>query len=188
MSPTHYHLIILFIISGLSIFFHVYQCFTIYRRYFKLKIEQFPWISYTTPGLTTHSKNRATWLLSLDLRAKWGKSWQTFNVSFPTTACSPTFHKTNVLHNDLKKDAINEFGIKYWTSNPVWVKFQEHGNVNIEEKIWLLVKKMWTKTKTSLFLQKLGDFIETKAKKSPTSPGLVSPATPFKIRRYQKPF
>jgi hypothetical protein len=42
-----------------------------------------------------------------------------------------------VLHNDLKKDAINEFGIKYWTSNPVWVKFQEHGSsfyVNIEEK------------------------------------------------------
>jgi hypothetical protein len=27
----------------------------------------------------------------------------------------------------LKKDAINELGIKYWTSNPVWVKFQEHG-------------------------------------------------------------
>jgi hypothetical protein len=25
-----------------------------------------------------------------------------------------------VLHYDLKKDAINEFGIKYWTSNPVW--------------------------------------------------------------------
>jgi hypothetical protein len=58
------------------------------------------------------------------------------------TACSPTFHKTNVLHNDLKKDAINEFGIKYWTSNPVWVKFQEHGRsfyVIIEEKVWLLV-------------------------------------------------
>jgi hypothetical protein len=69
-----------------------------------------------------------------------------FNVSFPTTACSPTFHKTNVLHNDLKKDAINEFEIKYWTSNPVWVKFQKHGSssyVNIEEKVWLLVKKNW---------------------------------------------
>ena len=48
-----------------------------------------------------------------------------FNIFFPTTACSLTFHKTNMLHNDLKKDAINEFGIKYWTSNPVWVKFQE---------------------------------------------------------------
>ena len=36
-----------------------------------------------------------------------------FIVSFPTTACSPTFHKTNILHNDLKKDAIYEFGIKY---------------------------------------------------------------------------
>jgi hypothetical protein len=41
------------------------------------------------------------------------KSYQNFNVYFPTTACPPTFHKMNVLHNDLKKDAINEFGIKY---------------------------------------------------------------------------
>ena len=51
---------------------------------------------------------------------------------------SPTFHKTNVLHNDLKKDAINEFGIKYQSSTPVGVKFQEHGNsfyMNIEEKV-----------------------------------------------------
>jgi hypothetical protein len=32
----------------------------------------------------------------------------------------PYLFKTNVLHNDLKKDAINEFGIKYWTSNPAW--------------------------------------------------------------------
>jgi hypothetical protein len=86
---------------------------------------------------------------------------QNFKVSFPTTACPPTFHKTNVLHNDLKKDAINEFEIKYWTSNPVWVIFQEHGSffyVNIEEKVWLLVKKILTwkdwydrATKTSLF-------------------------------------
>jgi hypothetical protein len=41
-------------------------------------------------------------------------------------------------HKDLKKGAINEFGIKYWTSNPVWVEFQEHGSsfyVNIEEKV-----------------------------------------------------
>ena len=30
-----------------------------------------------------------------------------------------------LLHNDLKKDAVNEFEIKYWTSNPVWVKFHE---------------------------------------------------------------
>ena len=43
------------------------------------------------------------------------------------------------------------FGIKYWTSNPVWVTFQEHGNVNIEEKAWLLVKKTDRATKTSLF-------------------------------------
>jgi len=45
----------------------------------------------------------------------------------------------NVLYNDLKKDAINEFGLNHWTSNPVWVKFQEHGSsfyVNIEKKVW----------------------------------------------------
>jgi hypothetical protein len=32
-------------------------------------------------------------------------------------------------------------------SNPVWVTFQQHGSsfyVNIEEKVWLLVKKIWT--------------------------------------------
>ena len=48
----------------------------------------------------------------------------------------------------LLKGAINEFGIKYWTSNPVWVTFQEHGSsfyVNIEEKVWLLVKKIRTR-------------------------------------------
>jgi hypothetical protein len=49
-----------------------------------------------------------------------------FNVSFPTTPCSPTLNKTNVVHNDLKKDSINEFGLTYWTSIPVWVNFQEH--------------------------------------------------------------
>jgi hypothetical protein len=45
-----------------------------------------------------------------------------------------------MLHNDLKKDAMNEFGIKYWTSNPVRVQFPEHGssfymNMLIVEKI-----------------------------------------------------
>ena len=87
------------------------------------------------------------------------------------------------MHNDLKKDAINEFGLTYWTSIPVWVNFQEHVSsfyVNIEEKVWLLVKKIrtwrdWQGDKNFAFWQKVGDFIETKAKKSPTSPGLVSP-------------
>ena len=50
-------------------------------------------------GLTTHSKNRATWLLSLLTQGlSEGKSGRlpkinpNFNISFPTTACSPTFH------------------------------------------------------------------------------------------------
>ena len=92
-----------------------------------------------------------------NLRDFW-KASINFNVSFPTTTCPPTFHKTNMLHNDLKKDAINEFGIKYWTSNPVWVIFQEHASF-----MWILKKKYdywWEKywlektdraTKTSLF-------------------------------------
>ena len=71
---------------------------------------------------------------------------QNFNVSFPTTACSPTFHKTNMLHNnDFKRmQLMSQFGIKYWTSSPVWVRFQEHGSsfyVNIKGKVWILVKK-----------------------------------------------
>ena len=77
-----------------------------------------------------------------------------FNVSFPTTACSPTFHKTNMLHNDLKKDAIYEFGIKYWTSNPVWVKFQEHGILKKKYDYWWKkygLEKTYRATKTSLF-------------------------------------
>ena len=48
-----------------------------------------------------------------------------FSVSFPANACSPTFHKNEQWS---KKDAINEFGIKYWTSNAVWVTFQEYGS------------------------------------------------------------
>ena len=44
-----------------------------------------------------------------------------FNISFPATACPPTFQKTNLLHNNLKKDAINKFGIKYWKSNPTCI-------------------------------------------------------------------
>ena len=43
-----------------------------------------------------------------------------FNVSFPAHTCPPTFHKTNMLHNDLKKDQMTKFGIKYLISN------QEH--------------------------------------------------------------
>jgi hypothetical protein len=75
------------------------------------------------------------------------KSIQILTFLSPLPHVPLPFTKTNVLHYDLKKDAINKFGIKYWTSNPVWVKFQEHGSsfyVNIEEKVWLLVKKIQT--------------------------------------------
>jgi hypothetical protein len=85
------------------------------------------------------------------------KSIQILTFLSPLPHVPLPFTKTNVLHYDLKKDAINEFGIKYWTSNLVWVTFQEHGSsfyVNIEEKVWLLVKQIrtWNRaTKTSLF-------------------------------------
>ena len=103
--------------------------------------------------------------LNGEVRENLGDFWKS-HVPLP-------FTKRMCLHNDLKKDAINEFGIKYWTSNPVWVKFQEH------EITWILKKKYdywWKKDWQGFaFWQKLGDFIETKAKKSPTLPGLVSP-------------
>ena len=75
------------------------------------------------------------------------KSIQILTFFSPLPHVPLPFTKTNMLHNDLKKDAISEFGIKYWTSNPVWVTFQEHGSsfyVNIEKKVWLLVKKIRT--------------------------------------------
>jgi len=65
------------------------------------------------------------------------KAGKILTFFFRATVCPPTFHKTNVPHNDLKKYAVNKYGIKYWTS-PVWVKFQKHGSsfyVNIEEII-----------------------------------------------------
>jgi hypothetical protein len=72
--------------------------------------------------------------------------WQTFSLfhfqNILTFLYPLLFTKRKVLHNDLKRDVINEFGIKFWTSNPEWVKFQEHGSsfyMNIDEKVWLLV-------------------------------------------------
>jgi len=78
-------------------------------------------------GFTTHSKKKATSTsLSVDIRAKWGKIWETFEkLACIITFLSPlphvplpTFHKTNMLHSDLKKDKINKFGIKYWLLSP----------------------------------------------------------------------
>jgi hypothetical protein len=34
-----------------------------------------------------------------------------FNVSFIAASCLPTFHKANMLNNDLKNNAANKFGI-----------------------------------------------------------------------------
>jgi hypothetical protein len=79
-------------------------------------------------------------------RSGFRKSIQILMFPSPLLHVPLPFTKMNVLHYDLKKDAINEFGIKYWTSNPIWVTFQ-HGSsfyVNIEEKVWLLVNKIRT--------------------------------------------
>jgi hypothetical protein len=52
--------------------------------------------------------------------------------------------------------------------------------MNMEGKVWLLVKKYQlpkTDRKTYAFPkeQNYGDFVETRVKKSPTSPGLMNP-------------
>jgi hypothetical protein len=86
-------------------------------------------------GLTTHSKNRATWLKG-EVRENLGdfrKSIQILTFLSPLPHVPLPFTKTN---NDLKRMQLTS-GIKYWTSNPVWVTFQEHGSffyVNIEKK------------------------------------------------------
>jgi len=36
-----------------------------------------------------------------------------FKHFFPHYHMSPTFNKTNILHNDLKNDVMNQIGIKY---------------------------------------------------------------------------
>jgi hypothetical protein len=60
---------------------------------------------------------------------------------------TPTFHKSKV-QNDHSKFAINKFRIKYWISMQTLYKsnFSNIGApfieyVNIEEKVWFLVKK-----------------------------------------------
>jgi hypothetical protein len=75
-----------------------------------------------TPGLTTHSKNRATWLLSLDLRAKWGKIWETsenrrMHLTLPLLKINwkinnPTFDDVNDVNQDFSlKYSNNKMGI-----------------------------------------------------------------------------
>ena len=106
------------------------------------------------PVLTTLSKNRVTYLLSLcslqgEVRENLGNFQNASKILMFLSPLPhvPTFHKTNVLHNDLNKDAITKFGKKYRTSNPVWVKFQVHGSsfyTNIEEKVSLVKKYQLT--------------------------------------------
>ena len=62
------------------------------------------WLDFSLSWLKGESEGKSGRLPKID---------PNFNFSFPTSACPPTFHKTKLLHNDLKKDAINEFGIKY---------------------------------------------------------------------------
>jgi hypothetical protein len=49
-----------------------------------------------------------------------------------------------------KKDAINEFEIEYWTSNPVLVKFPEYGNRNFFNcPLLLYYKSKWAQIFTA---------------------------------------
>lgn len=69
--------------------------------------------------------------------------WLFLSVSF-SAITSPSFQRTNMLFNDIKRDKINKFEIKYWKSIP------------IEQ-----IPKTDRVTKTSPF----DDFIKTRAKK-----------------------
>ena len=63
----------------------------------------------TNAGLATHSKNRATWLLSLSTWGRSeGKSIQILTFLSPLKHVPLPFKKTNVLHYDLKKDVWNK--------------------------------------------------------------------------------
>jgi hypothetical protein len=84
---------------------------------------------------------------------------------------SPLPHVPLSLHYDLKKDAINEFGIKYWTSNPVWVTFQEHGSSFYERPISKFFNIEWIVSFVcnvifyNISVNQIGSFIGTVLKK-----------------------
>lgn len=84
-----------------------------------------------------------------EVRENWGdyRKARNFNISFPTTICPPTFHKTNMLHNNLKNYVINEVGIKYWTLNPVIGQISGTSELRLREywtKGMIIVKKITT--------------------------------------------
>jgi hypothetical protein len=80
----------------------------------------------TSPGWLEGEVNENLWYFR--------KTCIYFNVSFPAPTCPPTFHKTNMLHNNLKKDQMTKFGIKYLISN------QEHGGAPCT---WILGEKKY---------------------------------------------
>jgi len=103
------------------------------------------------------------------LKGNFRKSIKILMFLSPLPHVPPTFHKTNLLHNDLKKDAINEFGIKYWTFYPVRFKFQEHGSsfyVIIGEKNTDL-KRLTRATKTSPFDRNWATSLKPRRKSHP---------------------
>jgi hypothetical protein len=96
---------ILFLTCWLHIFFKIivqHVCF-VKGRGMRLRGIRAHHTRYKQGGITS---------LSVDIRAKWGKEWETYDrekLAYISTFLSPqphapTFHKTNVLHNDLKKN------------------------------------------------------------------------------------
>jgi len=81
------------------------------------------------------TRDHHTWLKQGDMTSL----WLYFNVYFPATACPPTFHTTNVLHNHFKKDAINKFGIKYY--NKYQTLHRSHFRNKGAPIMWILKKK-----------------------------------------------
>jgi hypothetical protein len=90
------------------------------------------------------------------LSIKWFR-WSGFKTAM---SYQPIYYTTTIYPGFIRTKC-GMFGIKYWTSNPVWVTFQEHGSsfcVNIEEKVWLLVKRLtgWLKLR---FLTEILNFL-----------------------------
>jgi hypothetical protein len=76
---------------------------------------------------------------------------------------SPRFSLTSPFSQLREKSSRLVFYYVWWALVSVWVRFQEHGSsfyVNIEEKVWLLVKKIltWKDWLKLHFLTEIGRF------------------------------
>ena len=78
----------------------------------------------------------------------WGSSHMVWigriDKNFQMTLGSLSLLERNRVLNDLKKDAISKFGIKYWISNSCNMIALYMWIYSVQEKVWWLVKKDMT--------------------------------------------